>query len=326
MIPDRWYPIFPSRQLRRRPRRVRRMGRDLVLWRDAEGRAVAMSNTCPHRGAGLHRGRVIDGQLECPWHGFRYDAHGECRQIPCNPPGTRIARGMRAPALPVREARGLVWLWWGEATRVGDELPWFDELPDSLRGSWDTHYELPYHYTRMVETNFDLHHFPFVHRSISPGIGPIVDPFHAELDGDRIRTEGWMRRADQAAGEGWHFRADGLVPNLNLLTLGERLKLFVASTPVDDDHTWIFARYYSAYARPVDWLVAWFAIASEILLVQRFQDWPVFATLPPGSIDDVDYRFVQADHGIALYRRRRAELLRTGSRRDEPASEPRVAG
>ena len=77
----------------------------------------------------------------------------------------------------------------------------------------------------------------------------------------------------------------------------------VAATPVDDDNTWMLARYYHGSK-----LLCIGAIKSELWLVQP-QDWAVFETLPPGTIDDVPYHFVPADRGIALYRRRRRQLL-----------------
>ncbi len=42
MIPDHWYPVFESKRLRGRPVALRRMGLDLVLWRDGRGQATCM--------------------------------------------------------------------------------------------------------------------------------------------------------------------------------------------------------------------------------------------------------------------------------------------
>ena len=60
MIPDRWYPIYEARKLRSKPVALKRMNRELVLWRSPEG-PVAMPAYCPHRGRafrpGAHSGR-----------------------------------------------------------------------------------------------------------------------------------------------------------------------------------------------------------------------------------------------------------------------------
>ena len=78
-IADAWYAIALAREVpRRRPLAVRRLGRDLALFRDASGRIAALAATCPHRGADLGQGRVRAGTLECPYHGFRFAADGRC--------------------------------------------------------------------------------------------------------------------------------------------------------------------------------------------------------------------------------------------------------
>jgi phenylpropionate dioxygenase-like ring-hydroxylating dioxygenase large terminal subunit len=307
MIPNRWYPVLESAKLRQPPVGVKRMGRKLVLWRDAEGRPVAMPSACPHRGAALENGRVVNGQLACPWHGFRFDGGGQCRLMPCEGADARIPHTLQLPVYPLREAHGLIWLWWGEERRQYPEVPFFENL-SSDRKTAQASYVLPYHYTRMMETNLDLHHTPFVHGSVIPGLGTRVDPYEARVEGDRILTRGELRK--EGAASGMPFRADALLPCLVLIELTPKLRLVVASTPVDDGHTWLWFRYYQDYtALPLlRKLLSWVAVQSELRIVQP-QDWRVFRTLPEGTIDDVPYHFVRADLGIALYRRRRSELL-----------------
>src|SRR5690554_857427 len=84
MIPNEWYAIFEARDLGRRPVGVTRLGQDLVLWRDAAGAPVVMHNRCPHRGAKFDLGKVSQGCIQCPYHGFLFDARGACRYIPAN--------------------------------------------------------------------------------------------------------------------------------------------------------------------------------------------------------------------------------------------------
>lgn len=43
----------------------------LVLVREGE-RILALHDTCAHAGGPLHEGRLVDGQIECPWHFSRY--------------------------------------------------------------------------------------------------------------------------------------------------------------------------------------------------------------------------------------------------------------
>jgi nitrite reductase/ring-hydroxylating ferredoxin subunit len=56
---------------------VWRDGREYVVWTDGSGRMCATSSRCPHRGASFAGGKIIDGQLTCPVHGWRFDHRGE---------------------------------------------------------------------------------------------------------------------------------------------------------------------------------------------------------------------------------------------------------
>ena len=80
---DHWYVACLSADLSRKgDRPVKRtiLGSPLVLFRDAEGRAAALVDRCPHRNAPLSFGRIRpdDRTLECGYHGWRFDGAGRC--------------------------------------------------------------------------------------------------------------------------------------------------------------------------------------------------------------------------------------------------------
>ena len=77
MIPNLWYAILESSQVKPgQPVGVTRMGEKLVLWRDEKGQVTCMSDLCPHRGVALSIGKLVGECVECPFHGFQYDASG----------------------------------------------------------------------------------------------------------------------------------------------------------------------------------------------------------------------------------------------------------
>ena len=76
-IPKAWYAIVHINEIKSKPLKLERFGKNLVIWRDS-GKIVAMENRCPHRGAELSLGRVYDNAIACPFHGFRFDQHGNC--------------------------------------------------------------------------------------------------------------------------------------------------------------------------------------------------------------------------------------------------------
>jgi len=308
MIPNRWYPILETTRLGTRPRAITRFSQPLVLWRGPDRGPHLFPAHCPHRGADFGQGRVIEDTLQCPWHGFRFDAHGHCIEAPCEGACGKIPHGLRTEPIPVREAHGLVWAWQGEMRDHYPEIPFFDDVTLDLTHSSEASLELPYHYTRMVETNLDIHHTPFVHGNVIPGLGAAVADYHARIDGDRIYTSG--RFAHRWSKQGMAFRADALLPNLGLIELSDKLRIVIAATPVDAHHSWVWFRYYQDYSNlpGIRRFISWIAVQSELRVVQK-QDWRIFSRMTPGTVDDVDYHLVRADLGIALYLKRRRELL-----------------
>lgn len=67
-----WYIALSSRRLK--PGKVLALelfGEKLVAWRTKSGRPVIMPRYCPHQGASLAIGKVIDDELRCPFHHWR---------------------------------------------------------------------------------------------------------------------------------------------------------------------------------------------------------------------------------------------------------------
>lgn len=98
-----WHPIAYASDVRSKPVSVTLMGRRLVLARDADGPFV-LDDRCPHRGAPLSHGRLTDGAIVCPYHGWAFGRGGACLGVP----GTSRP-GVPARALPSVERIGLVW-------------------------------------------------------------------------------------------------------------------------------------------------------------------------------------------------------------------------
>src|SRR5690348_14568931 len=91
---------------------TRLLGEELVLWRHA-GAVHVWKDQCIHRGTRLSKGRVVDGTVECPYHGWRYDGEARCVLIPAHPDLTPPAKA-RACAYRTVERYGLVWTSLGE--------------------------------------------------------------------------------------------------------------------------------------------------------------------------------------------------------------------
>ena len=88
------------------------LGTRVVVYRDATGRAVVQGAFCPHLGADLSVGQVVDGQIRCAYHHWKFDCAGQCVDIPA---GDKIPPGARIATYPSAEAWGLIWAFNGEA-------------------------------------------------------------------------------------------------------------------------------------------------------------------------------------------------------------------
>lgn len=320
MIPNQWYPLLEARKVGHKPVSVTRMGEKLVLWRDAAGDAICMIDRCPHRGVALSRGKVVDGQLQCPYHGFRFASAGDCVAMPCEGRQAKIPAGMRADTYPVREAHGLIWLFWGDSRQSMPEIPWFDAVVPRRGGSSGS-FSWPINYVRSVETNFDIHHTPFVHGNTLPGIGTRLDPYRVEVVGDHIVSWGQLRKED--ADEGIAFRVEFKAPSVTYFEFG-KLSFLVADCPIDDDNTWRYAIYFQDYVTipGLHRLGSWLSLQVDWKWIQLKQDLRMVETFQPKLPEDHLDRLVHADAGTAAYRKLRRRLLANAAQEDRKSGDP----
>ncbi|MBR1089627.1 Rieske 2Fe-2S domain-containing protein [Bradyrhizobium manausense] len=101
-----WCAVALSRKVGAKPHRVLLGGQPFVLFRSGDG-LHCLTDRCPHRFAPLSLGRVIDGAIECPYHGWRFDGGGHCRSMPGLLEQTP---NIAVPAHAVREQNGLIYI------------------------------------------------------------------------------------------------------------------------------------------------------------------------------------------------------------------------
>jgi nitrite reductase/ring-hydroxylating ferredoxin subunit len=101
LLVESWYVAARSRHLAR-GLSTERFGRRIAIYRDSDGGLRAVDGTCAHLGADLGQGRVVDNRLVCAFHGWRYDAAGQCHDSP-----------RRLEVFPVVERWGYIWIYAG---------------------------------------------------------------------------------------------------------------------------------------------------------------------------------------------------------------------
>ncbi|MFF3996598.1 Rieske 2Fe-2S domain-containing protein [Streptomyces cyaneofuscatus] len=156
-----WYAAIRSPRLGKGPHRMRLFGRQVVLWRDRRGVAHCVAAHCPHQGADLGLGDVVDGQLRCPFHHWRFDGNGVCSAIP----GVeRIPTTARTRSYPTQEAHGFVWVWYGTPEPLF-ALPEFPAKSARPRRYLGFHYDDTTTGTvrQLLENAVDHQHFSALH-------------------------------------------------------------------------------------------------------------------------------------------------------------------
>ena len=110
---DLWYFAFPSRDLKTsRLLHKTLLAEPVVFGRTADGEVFALRDLCPHRGVPLSGGRIVDGTVECPYHGWRFGPDGGCRLIPSLVADQQIdAHRISVRRYPVVERNGMVWIY-----------------------------------------------------------------------------------------------------------------------------------------------------------------------------------------------------------------------
>lgn len=160
-----WYIACQSKDLGNKPKAISILGKHLALFRGSENKVVAIEDRCLHRNAKLSEGRVKDGCIVCPYHGWSFDSTGEVKDIPSE--GGCLKKKRKQKTMPVIEQQDYIYVW------LGDEEPTKEQKPFDI-----PHYSTPgFHkiklinyfessVTNCVENFIDIPHTVFVH----PGI------------------------------------------------------------------------------------------------------------------------------------------------------------
>jgi phenylpropionate dioxygenase-like ring-hydroxylating dioxygenase large terminal subunit len=196
-LKNQWYAAATSAELGAAPLGRRICGEDLVLFRRKDGSVAVLEDRCPHRKFALSRGTVINGELQCGYHGFRFNGRGACTLIPSQ--DTIPPRAFDARAFAAAERHALVFVWMGDAAQSDPSLlPDFHEndSPGWIAGHGYIHVKA--HYQLLIDNLLDLTHLAFVHKTTLSGPGIIENPLRVELDGDVVRARRDMYNVDPA--------------------------------------------------------------------------------------------------------------------------------
>jgi phenylpropionate dioxygenase-like ring-hydroxylating dioxygenase large terminal subunit len=165
-LSDLWYLALPAGRLPRgRMCRLVLLGQPVLLGRTDDETAFAVRDICPHRGIPLSAGSFDGREVECAYHGWRFDPQVVCTAIPSLVSGQTLHLDrIRLQRYPCREVQGNIWVFFGEGEGERQPVPYIPDLPDERPRLIETT-SFPCHIDHAVVGLMDPAHGPFVHRS-----------------------------------------------------------------------------------------------------------------------------------------------------------------
>jgi phenylpropionate dioxygenase-like ring-hydroxylating dioxygenase large terminal subunit len=176
---DCWYVVALSSSIQDKPVSIPFEDGELVVTRNKSGTVAVRQGRCAHRGCSLSGGWMQNGQLTCPYHGWRYDDDGRCRHIPALRAEESIPAQARIKAFPAEEANGMVWAWipgqHKQPTYPIEAIPEIERADMVHQPNADINYVFQTHFTRGIENGIDATHAPFLHGKSIGNVDPNAD-------------------------------------------------------------------------------------------------------------------------------------------------------
>src|SRR5271170_7139903 len=106
-LQNAWYAAAFADEVKENPLARTLLDTELVIFRQSNGEAVILRDRCPHRFAPLSLGKVVGDQIQCPYHGLRFDSSGACAHNPHTKGGGPF-KAASVRAFPVMEKYGIL--------------------------------------------------------------------------------------------------------------------------------------------------------------------------------------------------------------------------
>ncbi|MGN7158073.1 aromatic ring-hydroxylating dioxygenase subunit alpha [Dietzia cercidiphylli] len=186
-----WYVAAWDHEVGRSLRPCNIAGKPVVLYRTTDGEAIALADACWHRLVPLSVGKLDGNEVQCGYHGIKYDRDGKCTFMPAQ---ETINPSAGVHSYPVVERHRFVWVWPGDASVANPDL-----IPDLFSnghpdwvGDGDV-IPVSANYQLVLDNLMDLTHEEFIHTSSIGNEHLSVAPFDAVHDGNTVTVTRWMR-------------------------------------------------------------------------------------------------------------------------------------
>jgi phenylpropionate dioxygenase-like ring-hydroxylating dioxygenase large terminal subunit len=167
-----WYALSLSQEVA--PKKMKAFvldGEPIVLTRKSNGEVFAIRDICPHRGIPFSYGQVVQDQVECPYHGWKFNSEGVCTEIPSLCEGQDLdCSKIKVKKYPVIEKQGLIWVFLSDKAQplephLAPQPPTLPALPLDVKPGIIEEAYFPCHIDHAVIGLMDPAHGPYVHKS-----------------------------------------------------------------------------------------------------------------------------------------------------------------
>jgi 5,5'-dehydrodivanillate O-demethylase len=315
-----WHPVAIAAELPEdNPVKfVRILGEDLVLFQTKNGELGLLEDRCSHRGASLSYGSVDERGLACAYHGWLYDIHGNCLDVPSEPADSNFCRSIEHKAYPVQKLAGLYWAYFGP--QPAPVIPKYDVWARTDGWHWLRALpQLDCNWLQAMENSVDTAHLHILHQEL------VTDGFKVEST-TRGSIDNLAKFEVEEFDHGLLKRRvfkDGTVEEHPLLfpTVLRQANRTQVRVPVDDTHTWIVyvhfvpdsaeprankddvpVSYRKPYKNPPGVLHPYAKFRLNEVDAQDFMAWETQGPI----LDRTRERLAGSDRGVVMYR----EMLR----------------
>lgn len=332
-----WQVLCPTKELAHdvERKRIRLLGEDLLVFRDANGTIRCVQERCPHRSASLYFGFIEPGGIRCCYHGWKFDCEsGRCTERPFEPAAPHA--GITIATYPVEAFGGLLFVYMGPPDRK-PLLPHWDVLARDDKGK--SILVMPEHHCNWLqiqENTADSVHTYYLHGHraalMNGGVPDRVSAFfYRPIKSYDWKTSEWgVEKMLEYGGDRpeVEVRPPLIFPNILRIPEGP-VEAMHFRIPIDDEHTriiWIglFEGVPGGEIGPPDRVPYRIEVDPPGTSVETFdlttfygQDRVVWET--QGAITDRSVETLGAtDRGIVLFRRMLAEQIDKVERGEDP--------
>ena len=246
-----WYPItFVQDFASDRPYGFTLYNEPFVLFRDTTEKLACLKDICPHRAAKLSDGQIMEGKIECLYHGWQFDREGKCQHIPQLPDEAKIPHNACVKSFPVVEKQGIIWFWRGKSEEADEKLiPIIPNLECSDFIATDFVIDLPYDQSYLIENVIDPAHVHISHHG-SLGNRKNAQPLEMEIIESSIKGIKGRYKYTKKTNANW-INLDFITPNLVVygFTIAKNIKVGTAlySLPTTNGSCRLLLRGFSNF-------------------------------------------------------------------------------